>query len=606
MPVTRKGGRNKVMKGLLCTRWPGRIPDIDAHTQPVHRRRHPGFLRAWRDRLAAAFAVCCCLSVTVSAQDTPVQAKFRVKYVTAGAVYLEGGRQAGLAEGQRLTVRREGLDDSGKALKGVAEVRIISVASSSAAAEIISSDLDVRPGDVAYLADEDAEKLKLLHTARDSRKYPQVITFTEGDPMDEEARESVPRPPLPEVNRARGRFGFEYNSIRDNGSGAASTQLGLVLRADMTRLGGSYWNLSGYYRGRLNSRTTDADQQTLTDLINRTYHLSITYDNPGSHWVAGFGRLYLPWANSLNSIDGGYLGRRVGKAVTYGLFGGSAPDPTSWSYDPNRQLGGGFVNIENGSFESIRYTTTVGLAVSRVNWHPDRQFGFFENGFFYRHYLAIYHNLEADLLRDNNAPDGGASPRNNRLAVSRDYLTVRIQPHRVISFDVSENYFRDIPTFDARLVSTGLLDKYLFQGLSAGCRLELPYHLGLYSSLGRSHKSGDEKNSWNQMYGVTFGRIWRTGIRADARYSKFDSSFGTGNYRSLMFSRELGESLRFEVQAGEQNFVSTLTNQNRARWVTGNFDWFLGLHYFLGAGFTVYRGRVQNYDQWFLNLGYRF
>ncbi len=601
MRATREGGQDKGMAE------PTIRPDPNAGLKPR------GFPRqglptcpAWRNW---SLAVVLCLyagGITGFAQDAVVQISFRVKYVTAGALYLDGGRAAGLAEGQRLTVRGEGLDTAGKPLKGTAEIRIVSVASSSAAAEIIASNLDVRPGDTAYLSAEDVEKLRRLQTANESRKYPQVITFSEGDPMEEEAREHVPRPPLPEVNRARGRIGLEYNSIRETGSGMASNQLGFVLRVDMTRLGGTYWNLSGYYRGRLNSRSLGYDQQTLTDLINRTYHLSLTYDNPGSRWVAGFGRLYLPWATSLNSIDGGYLGRRVGKGTTFGLFGGSAPDPTSWNYDPNRQLGGGFVNFDGGSFDAFRYTTTVGLALSRVDWHPDRQFGFMENGFFFKHYLSIYHNIEADLLRGTNQNHDESGTTENGPVLSRDYLTVRIQPHRVISFDVSENYFREIPTFDARLVSTGLLDRYLFQGLSGGVRLELPYHLGLYTSLGRSHKSGDEQNSWNQMYGITFGRIWRTGIRADARYSKFDSSFGSGTYRSLMFSRDLGESLRFEVQAGEQQIVSAMTDQNRARWITSNFEWFASLHYFLGSGFTIYRGQIQSYDQWYLNLGYRF
>jgi len=536
--------------------------------------------------------------IAAAAQDAPIQTKFRVKFVASGSVYLEAGREAGLAEGQRLTVQREGPEGSGKEIRETAEIRIISVASSSAAAEILSTELEVHPGDIACLSAEDVEKLKLLRASRESRKYPQVVTFTEGDPLDEEVREYIPRPPLPEVNRTRGRFGFEYSSLRETGSGGIrSSQLGFVLRGDMTRIGGSYWNLSGYYRGRLTSHTT-SDQQTLNDLINRTYHISLAYNNPGSHWVAGFGRLYLPWASSLNTIDGGYLGRRYGK-TTFGLFGGTAPDPTSWSYAPNRQLGGGFLNVEGGSFDSFRYTTTIGAAISRVAWHPDRQFGFLENGFFFKRYLSIYHNLETDLLREN------ASARNT-LAVTRDYLTIRIQPHRVISFDVSENYFRDVPTFDARLIATGLLDKILFQGLSGGVRVELPYRLSLYSSLGQSHKSGDEKSSWNQMYGITWGRIWRTGIRADLRYSKFDSSFGHGTYRSLILSRELGEKLRIDVQAGEQNLVSSFTKESRALWVTGNLDWFVGSHYFLGCGATIYRGKTQSYNQWFLNLGYRF
>ncbi len=549
-----------------------------------------------------------------AAQDALVQTKFRIKFVTDGTLYLEGGRSAGLAEGQRLTVRREAPDDSGKVDSATAEIRIVSVASTSAAAEIVSSNLDVRPGDMAYLSAEDVEKLKLLRASKESRKYPQVITFTEGDPMDEEVREHLPRPPLPEVNRIRGRIGLEYNSITEPGStGMSSSQFGFVFRADMTRIGGSYWNLSGYYRGRLISQTPSS-QETLTDLINRTYHLYISYNNPESHWVAGFGRLYLPWATSLDTIDGGYLGRHYGK-FTFGLFGGSAPDPTSWSYAPDRQIGGGFVNVEGGSYDSFRYTSTFGIAISRVNWHPDRQFGFFESGFYFKRYLSIYHDLETDLVLNSALNQNGTAPAGTGptfastspgLTLSRDYLTVRFQPFKRIAFDATENYFRNLPTFDERLIVTGLLDKVLFQGLSGGIHLDLPYRISPYVDIGKSNSGGDQKNSWNKMYGITFGNILNTGVRADLRYSQFSSSFGDGTYRTIMLSRQVGERLRFDVQGGDQVFASALTSESRVRWFTTNADWFLGRHYFLGSGATIYRGRAQSYNQWYLNLGYRF
>ncbi len=580
-----------------------------------------GVLNAGRG-LALACAVFCLLTGVARSQDMKVQTKFRVKYVAEGAVYLEGGRDAGLTEGQHLTVRRETPDEGGNEVKGSAEIKIISVASASAVAEIVSSDLELHPGDMATLSDEDVQKLKLLQVSKNARKYPQVISFTEGDPMDEEVRESLPRPPSPEVNRMRGRIGIEYNSIRepgDSAGGLSSSQFGFVLRTDMNRIGGSYWSLSGYYRGRFQSQSAPS-QETINDLLNRTYHLSLTYNNPESHWVAGIGRFYLPWASSLDTIDGGYVGRRYGK-FTYGVFGGTAPDPTSWSHAPDRQLGGGFFNVEGGSFDSFRYTTTFGLAISRVNWHPDRQFAFMENGLFYKRFLSIYHDLQTDyLLGNNTATSSGTSSSSGTTSsattgtttpdrgtvLSRDYLTVRVQPYKIVSFDVTENYFRNIPTFDTRLIATGLLDRYLFQGLSFGVRLDLPYRISPYVSIGQSHRTGDVTSSWNEMYGLTFGEVLHTGFRMDLRYSKFNSSFGDGTYRSLMLSRMLGESLRFDFQAGEQDLRSTFTSVGRVRWVTSNADWLLGRHYFLGGGVSIYRGGSQSYDQIFLSLGYRF
>ena len=529
-------------------------------------------------------------------QQSGFQTKFGVKYVAEGAVYLDGGRNAGLAEGQKLTVRRS--DPDHPEGRVIAEIEVSSVASSSAACLIRSSNESIQAGDEAELSRQDTEVLRKVRAVEETRRYAQVITFTETNTLEQEARDNVPRPPLPEINRARGRIGFEYSAIRDADISRQTSAFGFVLRIDATRILGTYWNLSGYYRGRFSRQSNS--QETLSDLIQRTYHLSLIYSNPSSAWVAGLGRLYLPWASSLGTIDGGYFGRRFGKKVTLGMFGGSSPDPTSWRYDRNRQLAGALFNVEYGSFESLRYSSTVGASITRIRWHPDRQFGFLESSLLYKRAVSLYYNLEADLIQP------GAAKRARELKPTRSYFTLRLQPHRVISFDVSHNYFRDMPTFDTRLIATGLVDQLLFHGVSAGARLELPLRITPYASFGRSSKTGDAQDAWNQMYGLAIANLARTGIRADARYSKFDSPFGRGIYRSLSFTRSLGEGFRFEVQAGQQDFVSSFTPQNRARWINSSADWILHGHFFSGLGLTIYRAPGQGYNQWYVNFGYGF
>ncbi len=53
-----------------------------------------------------------------------------------------------------------------------------------------------------------------------TRQYPMVISFSEGDPLDEEVRDAIPRPPLPEVNQIRGRIGFDVSTIQQLGQAA--------------------------------------------------------------------------------------------------------------------------------------------------------------------------------------------------------------------------------------------------------------------------------------------------------------------------------------------------------------------------------------------------
>jgi AMIN domain len=536
--------------------------------------------------------------------NSDLRMSFRVKYVAEGAAYLEGGRSSGLSEGMKLEVRDITVppDQDKSAAQNapvIAELDVISVAETSAVTEIHVPKRDVKPGDFAFLSSEDTETLVAQRSLSATRKYPTIISFTDGDPLDEEAREDVPRPPLPEINRARGRIGFDYSSVVSHGAFSSwSSSTGIILRTDITRIGGTYWNLNGYWRGRLTS--SSGGQQTIQDLINRTYTLGLTYDNPRSAWVAGFGRLYLPYATSLDTIDGGYFGRRVSSSATIGIFAGSTPDPTSWSYNPNQEIGGTFVNFQGGSFDGTRYTSTSGVGVNMLKWAINRPFVFFENGIYYKRLFSLYSAVQADR------PAGNAAVTSPGPGLSRSFTTLRLQPLDRLELDFNHTYFRDLPTFDPTLIGTGLLDKYLFQGFSFGPRVEVIKDIWVYSSFGRSSRTGDARSSWNEMYGVTFGYLPWTRVRADVHYSKFDSSFGSGKYTAMSLSRDFKDTFRWEVLAGIQSYSSSVATSNKSHFVTGNFEAPLGSHFFLQSGYTWNRGGTQDYDQYLFSIGYRF
>jgi hypothetical protein len=234
-----------------------------------------------------------------------------------------------------------------------------------------------------------------------------------------------------------------------------------------------------------------------------------------------------------------------------------------------------------------------------LKWQLDRPFGFLENTISYKRYLSIYESLQVD------SPQGNPVVPAAGVGLSRSFFTVRIQPHPRIELDFNHNYFRDVPTFDPRLIGTGLLDKYLFQGFSVGARVEVLKQIFLYTDQGRSNRTGDLKSSWNQSYGITFGRLPWLSLRADAHYSRFNSSFGSGSYKAFSLSRNFSDDMRLELLAGSQTFASPLTNNNRSRFITGNIETSLGSHYFVQGGYTVDRGQL-SYDQWMFTLGYRF
>jgi hypothetical protein len=535
----------------------------------------------------------------------PARTDFHVKYVNGTNVYIDGGTSSGLEEGTELVLKQKtSLSDQEAAATNlapgiVAQLKVISVASTSAVCEVVATKRDLNQDDVLALPDSEIKKIVDKDTIGNSRHYPMVISFTDGDPLDEEVHDAIPRPPLPEVNEMRGRLGFDMSTIQPLQQGISSTtQYGMVVRADFTRLFGTHWNLLGYWRGTF--QHVPPTQQSIQDVVNRTYLMSLSYINPESMWSASIGRMYIPYANSLETVDGAYLGLKLTSNGTLGMFAGSTPDPSAWDYNPDRRIGGGFFNWHGGSWETLHYSSTAGAGVQLLKWQLDRPFIFTENEFSFKKIFSLYHSMQIDRPTANpgSAPVG--------VGLGQSLLTMRFQVLPRVGLDFSDIYFRDVPTYNSILVGTGLLDRYLYQGLNGGVHVEFPWHLTGYASLGESNSSGDKKNSINELFGLTATRIWKTGFGVDARYAKFDSAFASGTYRTVTVNRGLGQRYRLDLMAGKYDYNSSFATTSNNIFVNAMFDMDLGAKMFFEGAFTTQRGGTQDYNQFTTVLGYRF
>lgn len=538
----------------------------------------------------------------VATRLTPVRTMFRVKGLSAESVYIDGGTNAGLQVGMSLIVRDLALSPNANDHSGgkfVAELRILAVATTSAVAEVREAKRSVKRGDLAELTPQDADAARnaLENKALATVRIP-GSSILPIEP-EREARNS-PTSSSP-TSRLQGRVGLDYSNITSTGSSpGTSTQRGLSVQADMTNILGTHWNLQGYWRGRIN-RHSQFQEETIEETLNKTYTMQLYYDNPDSPWVAGVGRLYLPWAVSLDTIDGGYFGRKLSHNITAGVFAGSTPNITSWDYAPDHQISGSFVNFSAGSYDSFHLSSTTGVALSLLDWKLDRPYLFFENEASFKNSVSVYHSLIADDPRGvstNGIRPGGG--------ISRSYLTIHLQPSRRLYFDIYHNFFRDVPTALTPIVGTGLVDKLLFQGLNVGVHVEPIRHVMLYSTIGESEKTGDEHETFNQMYGITWSEILHSGVRADLHYSKFNSNFGQGDYRLLSISRQFTNHAFWNLQLGSQYLISPFTANGQSRFAALSMDVNLGKHSYLQSGYTFVDGAAMNYRQWYTSLGFRF
>lgn len=558
--------------------------------------------------------------VNAPQQSSKKPSVFRVKYVGDGSVYIDAGRNADLQEGMKLSVVEpppDGLIAEGMQYRGyehVAELVVSSVSDSSAVCDIAEAKGELKVGQAAFLTPESVQSRQQTELAAEQNDYPITVTFSYGDPLDEEVRETKEAQlvRLTPMQRMQGRIGFNYGGTKESG-GFTSRQMGLVIDADMRNIGGSFWSFVGSWRGNYGSSQTNLPgvaNQTLTDLVNRTYRIGFFYQSPYSPVTVGVGRLFVPWAPSLSTIDGGYFGRKITRKVTFGFFGGSTPDPSSWSYNPNQHIAGTLVNLEYGSFDHLRMYSTAGVAVTSIQWKVARQFAFFENTWSWKQYVAFYNSLQADAARTSSVsttlPSGTVvTGGSNPTQISQSFSTLHFQPIKWFGFGVNHNYFKTLPTFDPRLLGTGLLDQFLFQGFSGDVRFALPKHIGLFASLGESKTTTDKKNSLNQAYGLSLGRLWKTGMLVDLHYSKFNSAFGSGQYESFSLSKNFNDSFRVQVYGGHQIFNTILSTNTNSNFLNGVVDFNVGPRYFVEGNFGWYNGASLSYSQWSTVFGYR-
>jgi hypothetical protein len=134
----------------------------------------------------------------------------------------------------------------------------------------------------------------------------------------------------------------------------------------------------------------------------------------------------------------------------------------------------------------------------------------------------------------------------------------------------------------------------------------LPYRITVSTDFGRSKSSADTASSWNQMYGLMLGEIKKTGLQLDVRYTKFNSSFGQGQYEFVSVSRSLADRFHVQLQAGMQHLNSAFSTNSNSKFVTSIVDWSFGPRYFFEGLLSWNTGTSMNYMQTNFTFGYRF
>ena len=253
-------------------------------------------------------------TTAVAAQDSTRARTAQVTYVSGGQVYVNAGREDGVAENGELSVLR-GRDST------VAVLRVQFLSSHQAACTIVRGVTDVAPGD----------RVRFIPVA--AAAPAQTVA----------ARPAAPRPRSSGSRTGlHGRVGVRYLTASAPGGGGSGSlsQPAADVRLSGTDLGGSHFGILVDARTR-SSRSEFGGQTTLDDRTD-LYQLALLWNAPGSPVRAVMGRQYLTAVSSIVLLDG-VLGEFNRRHVSVGLFGGAEPEPALLGFSAAVQDFGGYL-----------------------------------------------------------------------------------------------------------------------------------------------------------------------------------------------------------------------------------------------------------------------
>lgn len=507
-----------------------------------------------------------------------------VTYLTGGSVYIDAGRDQGIAVGDTARVTREG--------STVAFLRVAFVSTSKASCDTIHVDSPVRVGDaVRYVAGAVVEvtaggaggEPAPDRVAGAARKGARSGTPASGVASTRRPGAAARRGARP----VRGRVGLGLLTVPPAGGGPGYTQPSMTLRLDGSAASGAPLDFSVDVRGH---RTYRAGSEGGTA---RVYRLSTAIRDEAATRRLSVGRQALPVSSSASLIDG-VLAQLDGKRVSAGLFSGLEPAPSGYDFSTEIVQSGSFLQCRNAPGVVARWSATVGFVDSRHGGAVNRDFAFAQ-GYYFNRRLMLNISQELDLNPAWKRAMGEPS-----VSLTSTFATARAQltPQIVVNggFDNRRNVrlLRDRETPE-----TDFDDRYR-QGGWLGGSVDPVRNLRL-GATARVRSGGATAAAWTYSGSMEAFRLTSLQGIVRIRTTRVTSGIEDGWLHSLGLEATLGAGVRAGATMGTQRFTEIQSGGRRlVDWQTLNVDLGLARRWYLLLSAEHNRddagSRVQSYS----------
>lgn len=507
-------------------------------------------------------------------QEALAPKEAKITYLIGASIYIGAGRDDGLVEGQAVEIVRDG--------SVVATLRVTFLSSHSAVCSRESGDAPLAAGDTA-------------------RFVPAAATASppEGPVAPAPAGTQGSEPARPAGLGLRGRVGVRWLAVRSREPGGEKfSQPALDLYLDGTQVGGAPIDLMVDVRSRRTYRTIDTG--TTSDGLTSVYRLSAAWQEPGSPWRVSAGRQFSPSLASISLFDGvmaEYRGARWGA----GLFTGTQPEDGTLGYSGEIHEHGGYLQWRNAPGAAKLWSLTGGAIGSYQQGEVNREFAYAQGSWSDRR-LSIWLTEEADLNRGWKEEMEGSS-----VSFTSTLFNLRWRASDAWTLSAGYDNRRNVRLFRDRITPVTEFDDQYRTGAWAGASARFLKRFSAGFDV-RSSTGGSAGGADGYSVFLGAGPMSRAGIDVRTRSTRYTNDRVEGWLHSLSIGAAIGSRWHAEITGGirDETALTATGIDTRLTWYGLDADVAVGRHVFVGLSVEHDQGDLENTDQGWMSLSYRF
>ena len=463
---------------------------------------------------------------------------FVVTYRSLDQIYIDGGREDGLAVGDFGHVRRHG--------QTIAEIAIAHLAAHSASCDILSQSSDIAVGDsvdvmITIMPESEPSGAEPVNPEDSARWSPTPLK---------------PQSPRPEAD---GSVGLRVSYWNDQGPADMDlVQTNADFRIRARNLLNQKLGIAFRTRARHNQRGRAlSDDTPAADWDNRIYEFSATYGGENDQFHLYMGRVAPRQVAGIGAIDGVLIEERFSD-VRLGSFAGIEPDWQYQSSDQSLRKYGGYLGYDTGA----RLPTGLGVTIAAVaEYHAStvsRQFLSTQGRLSVRNRLHISQTAEFDVNTGWRRDIAGES-----ISLSNLYVHTRYQFAPSVAASVDFDNRKNHWSLEVRDLADSLFDDNLNQGLRGRVDVRLPLDISAQLGAGIRDRGDNQRPTRTYMAGLQQSGAFWSGLSLRASASSFSGRDENG-YNATFYANQSLPS-RMDIGASYVLYHYSLDTENLSR-----------------------------------------